>query len=354
MTHIHKNQGKGKRRTAVNKEKQLINQSETSLFLNIELQSEEALPLMLQSFHGKQFSDSLKKVADSFSRHHGGDITLKASMDVGAMLEALEESVSSDVTVAKGTSTAESTYEMTSIDDLHSLPDEEKTFLADKVRIMKSVMFLRKNYMLEDMMNVLSRKGLFTHQWEHFRINRKRNADIFIATVLTSPKLLEGFKQYLHDRGIYYILRMIDLQSVTLNDKTVLSELEGSMTGKCLRPNGGKPLIKFTSQQRDLLLRELENANDIAASLLSKMVISGEEFLKISLQHAGRMGITVLLDILEKCSENHLVDFYSALKENGYNPSDEEFPGIKKFFSKRTYNLRSLAFINLYCTTFLL
>jgi hypothetical protein len=90
--HIHETKAMAKASHAVNKEKQLINQSETSLFLNIELQSEEALPLMLQSFHGKQFSDSLKKVADSLSRHHGGDITLKASMDVGAMLEALEES----------------------------------------------------------------------------------------------------------------------------------------------------------------------------------------------------------------------------------------------------------------------
>ncbi|XP_060557058.1 uncharacterized protein LOC132717581 [Ruditapes philippinarum] len=127
---------------------------------------------------------------------------------------------------------------------------------------------------------------------------------------------------------------MIDLQIVTLNDKTVLSELEGSMTGKCLRPNGGKPLIKFTSQQRDCLLRELENANDIAASLLSKMIISGNEFLKISLQHTGRMGTTVLLDILEKCSEIHLVDFYFALEENGYNPSTEDFAGINQLISK--------------------
>ncbi|XP_060566185.1 uncharacterized protein LOC132725123 [Ruditapes philippinarum] len=340
---IHENKAMTTASHDVNKENQLINQSETSLFLNLELQSEEALPQMLQSFHGKQFSDSLKKVADSLSLHYGGEITLKASMDVGAMLEALEDSVSSAVTVAQDAKTTETIYAMTSKDDLHSLSDGEKTFLADKVRIMKSVLFLRKNYILEDMMNVLTRKGLLTHQWEHFRINRKRNADIFISMVLTSPKeLLEGFKQYLHDRGIYYIQKMIDSNSVTLNDKTVLSELEGSMTGKCLRPNGGKPLIKFTSQQRDLLLRELENANDIAASLLSKMIISGNEFLKISLQHTGRMGTTVLLDILEKCNENHFVDFYFAMKENGYNPSTEDFAGINQLISKSDMSAEDL------------
>ncbi|XP_060601208.1 uncharacterized protein LOC132754572, partial [Ruditapes philippinarum] len=81
-----------------------VHKETKSLLLNFELQSDDALPQMLQTFKGTQFSDSLTKVAGSLSRYCGREITLKASMNVGAMLEALEESVNDDVTSERITS----------------------------------------------------------------------------------------------------------------------------------------------------------------------------------------------------------------------------------------------------------
>ncbi|XP_060571834.1 uncharacterized protein LOC132730007, partial [Ruditapes philippinarum] len=107
---IHDNMAMASR--DVNKETKPIKQSETTLLLHLELIHWEALPKMLQSFQGKQFSDSLTKVAGSLSHHYGGEITLKASMNVGAVLEALEESVSNEVTVdsLRATKKSESIY----------------------------------------------------------------------------------------------------------------------------------------------------------------------------------------------------------------------------------------------------
>jgi hypothetical protein len=76
----------------VNTGMMLTDQSETSLFLNFELKSEEAILHILQSFQGNQLSESLKKVAGSLSRYYECEITLRASINVGAMLKSLEES----------------------------------------------------------------------------------------------------------------------------------------------------------------------------------------------------------------------------------------------------------------------
>jgi hypothetical protein len=89
---IHENKAMAMTSSDAHKETKLIKQSQASLLLNFELQSEKALPQMLQTFKGTQFSDSLTNVAGSLSRYCGSEITLKASMNVGAVLEALEES----------------------------------------------------------------------------------------------------------------------------------------------------------------------------------------------------------------------------------------------------------------------
>ncbi|XP_060594691.1 uncharacterized protein LOC132749034 [Ruditapes philippinarum] len=111
---IHENKAMAMTSRDVHKETKLIKQSEISLLLNFELQSEEALPQMLQTFKGTQFSDSLTKVADSLSRYCGSEITLKSSVNVGALLEALEESVFDKDALDKE---SESIYAKTSKED---------------------------------------------------------------------------------------------------------------------------------------------------------------------------------------------------------------------------------------------
>ncbi|XP_060571835.1 uncharacterized protein LOC132730008 [Ruditapes philippinarum] len=131
----------------VNTDMKLIEQNKTTLLLNLELIHWETLPQMLQSFQGKQFSDSLTKVAGSLSRHYGVEITLKSSMNVGAVLEALEESVSNEVTLDREAIKSESIYAKTPKEnDVPLLPEAVQTepdiLQKDKVQESSSLNIL--------------------------------------------------------------------------------------------------------------------------------------------------------------------------------------------------------------------